>query len=145
MLAVLPLAAVAVTYALFATPLRFLLIGYSAMAWTVSVLPRRDPDPFVAWWKSPMYPAYLFLSENLSKTTGIEALRLSGSEALYIGTLFLLLLRWLTRTSAPQPRTAGARILIASLWVSFAAVVWLEVWGLARGGDCGIAGAPARV
>lgn len=134
-LAVLPLAAIAVTYALFATPLRFLLIGYSTMAWMVSLLPRLLSGRLETWWKSPMYPVYLFLSDNLSKTTGIEALRLSGSEALYLCILFLLLLRWLTRPSVPAPRTAGARILIASLWVSFAAVVWLEVWGLAHGGD----------
>ena len=82
-----------------------------------------------------MHPVYLFLSDNLSKTTGIDALRLSGSEAIYLCILVLLLFRWLVRPSVPEHRTAGARILIASLWVSFAAVVWLEVWGLARGGD----------
>ena len=134
-LALLPLAAIAAAYALFATPLRFLVIGYSAMAWMVSIVPRRDPDPLKVIWRSPMHPVYAFLSDNLSKTTGIEALRLSGAEAIYLCILFLVLLKWLIRPSVPKPRTTGARILIASLWISFAAVVWLEVWGLARGGD----------
>lgn len=133
-LAVLPLAVVGAAYALFATPLRFLLIGYSGMAWMVSMQAHAIPGTD-GLWSSPTYPIYLLLSDNLSKTTGIDALRFSGAEAVYVGILLIVLIRWLTSLTVPEFRPVGARIMIASVWVSFAAVVWLEVWGLARGGD----------
>jgi len=85
--------------------------------------------PAEGLWTSPLHPLGLALYENVNVLTGIEALRFSGADVLLVFALVVVMMRrseW--RIALPRPMNV-------SLAVVFCTLLWLEAWGLARGGD----------
>jgi len=119
-------------------PVRHTLVLLMGVYLVVSIPPKALPgqnEPGQGW-KSPVYPLYSLLSDNLSKVTHIEALRFSGMELFYLMFLGLILVRVVTGNRVDAAgRQPGARAMYVSLAIAFFGVLWLEVWGIARGGD----------
>lgn len=135
LVAMIPPVLVVIAYAIAMLPARVLLFSILGLVMLADISPGRLPDE-IEMWHSPVYPLQLLLAENLNKLTGIDPLRISGFELFVIGLIGLVGLRALAgdRTDA-LGRVAAARPLILALTVSFGAVVALEAWGIARGGD----------
>lgn len=95
------------------------------------VLENPKERPAMGRWSSPIRPLGELFYENLNTVTGISALR--------FGLLDLLLIGMVGLCFAVRPRGGRASPppdkLYLWLRVAFVAVLWLELMGLARGGD----------
>ena len=133
--ALIPPVLVMVAWAVATLPARVLVFTVLSLVMLADIAPSRLPDEN-EMWHSPVYPLQLLLTENLNKLTGVEALRFSGFEIVLLCLIVLIGLRALAgdRTDAAG-RVAPARPLVIALVMSFAAIVALEIWGVARGGD----------
>ncbi len=135
LLAVIPPALVAVAYAVATLPARVPLFAMLGLVMLADIVPGQLA-PEIGAWRPPVYPLQLALTENLNKLIGVEAARVSGFELATVLLVGLVGVRALAgdRTDAAG-RVAPARPLVAALVLGFAAVLWLECWGVARGGD----------
>lgn len=93
--------------------------------------------PMEGKWESPLLPVGELLYLNLNKLTGIEAMRFSLLELAVALLLVVVLVRKASGDPLDDPRRLGAlpNPVRAAFAVFFAAIVGLELWGLARGGD----------
>jgi hypothetical protein len=93
--------------------------------------------PMEGRWDSPLLPLGELLYLNLNKHTGIEALRFSLLELLVGVLLLVVLVRKGQGDPIDDPRRLGAlpNPVKTSFAVFFGAILALEVYGLARGGD----------
>lgn len=129
-----PAVAVVISASVFAllvlcrAPLPFLVFAVAVLALLVDPPFGRPAD---GHWQSPLYPVGRFLYENLNTVTGIGALRVSLIELLLT---FLVGRALLTRAARIRP-SPTPRVLVLALGVWLLTIVWLEVFGLARGGD----------
>lgn len=130
-LAFLPLGAAVVLYALWVLPLRVTVLALFATALIVDVPGERPAD---GMWRSPLYQIGALLFDNLNNVVGVSALRFSGLDVVIGLLLVLLLVRGATR-GGRERIAPGANALMLFLAIAFAAVLWIELWGLARGGD----------
>jgi hypothetical protein len=129
-----PLAGAAGLLLLWAAPMRRSALALLGVALLVDNPGER---PFEGKWTSPLGPLGDLLYLNLNKVTGIEALRFSLLELL-IGLLMLVvLLRKAERDPLDDPQHLGAlpNPVKYAFAVFFAAIVLLEGYGLATGGD----------
>jgi hypothetical protein len=126
-IAVIPLALAALAWALVAAPPH----RTAQVVFFLAILADNPKEhPAEGRWASPLQPLGVILYENLNNITGVPALRFSGADLL-LGALFAMaLVRRPRRDAVPAP--AALHRCLALAWV---AVVWLELWGLARGGD----------
>lgn len=133
-LALAPLAGVVAFALILATRLEHLALALLTVA---LVMDNPGERPMEGEWKSPLYPLGALLYENLHQHTGIGALRFSALEAAVAGLFVLLIYRRLRRDRLDDPRhLSGQRNPMRSAFAfMFAALVALEVYGLARGGD----------
>jgi hypothetical protein len=132
-LAFAPLAGFLFLYAVWTLPLRATVLTLLAVALTVDVPTER---PAVGQWRSPLYPVGSLLFDNLNNVLGVAALRFSGLDALIVLLVSIVVARSVGRYAADEARqTPPANVLTAALLLAFATVVWLEGWGIARGGD----------
>ncbi|GAC1686365.1 MAG: O-antigen ligase family protein [Gemmatimonadaceae bacterium] len=135
-LAALPLILTVAAYLLATLPMRYPLMAFTGVWLVTDMLPRPMSHDGGTMWKSPVYPISNFLGNNLDSVLGVDALRFSGSEAFFFVMLLVAGARWVTGSSIDA---AGRRPFPNVLWVvlgaSFAAVVLLEVKGMATGGD----------
>ena len=133
--ALVPLALVAVGYAVLALPARVPLFAALALAMLADIAPGQLTDDVEAW-RPPVYPLQLLLTDNLNKLLGVDAARIAGFELIALILVALVALRAFAgdRTDAAG-RVAPARPLVVALALSFTAVLALEGWGIARGGD----------
>ncbi len=84
---------------------------------------------FSGKWQSPLHPIGALLFENLHKVTGIDLFRFSGLDVI----LVLLLCASISRRPAGGvPLAKGLRV---ALTTSLLTILWLEAWGIVRGGD----------
>jgi hypothetical protein len=133
LLAVAPAAVTAALYLFCLAPVRYPLFGLLFAALVSEITPRMALND---WWRSPLFPVNFFLSENLSKTLGIEALRFSGAELIFFALIALALVRaflGLARTGNRQVPTPAIVIVCSAFALS--SVVFLEFLGILRGGD----------
>jgi len=132
-IAFVPLLAFVALYAIWTLPLRTTLLALLAVALMVDVPGER---PALGQWRSPLYPLGALLFDNLNNLTGIAALRFSGLDALIVLLVLVTLARAFGAHVARDARhVPAANVLTAALVLAFATIVWLELWGLARGGD----------
>jgi hypothetical protein len=132
-LAFVPLAALVAAYTLRRVSLRNVMLALLALGLLVDNPASR---PFTDQWRSLLSPIGEYLYGNLNNRTGIQVLRFSGLDVLIVLLLLLVGARAVMRRPARgEGWPAQANALILALAVSFATVVWLEAWGLARGGD----------
>ena len=134
LLPLVPFLLVALTAVVLTVPMRTLTLAFVGLA----LLADNPADrPMAGLWKSPFWPIGNLLYENLHKHTGVQALRFSLIELLIAALLALVALRRLRADPIDDigaPR-AWANPLLPAWACVFGAVVALEVWGLARGGD----------
>jgi hypothetical protein len=127
--------------ALALSPLVLVLLGWALVAarphrialtvfFLAVVVDNPKEIPAEGFWHSPLEPLGVLLYENLNSITGIQALRFSATDLLLAALFVTTVVRKRAPGTVPAPR-ALHRIL-ALAWV---AVVWLEVWGIARGGE----------
>jgi len=129
-----PLAAVAALAALLAVP-----VAWPAMTLFVLALLVDNPGerPADGHWESPLFGLGRLLYNNLNSLTGVGALRVSLLEAL-LGLLGLIVLgRKLLKDGIDDPDHLGAlpNPMKHAFATFFGAMVVLELYGIARGGD----------
>lgn len=102
-----------------------------ALFFLAIVVDNPKEHPAVGQWESPLYPLGLALYENLNTLTGIQSLRFAGMDVLLIVALGVVALRrYATRDAVGIPRP-----MHTALVVSFVALLAVEAYGLARGGN----------
>jgi hypothetical protein len=134
-LALVPLGLIALFYTVWSLPVRYTFYPFAAAVILADIMPR-DPANPAATWRSIAFPLQRLLLDNLNVLTGVDALRFSGTEVVLVFLLLLCTVRTLAGVSRDTAGTPPmAKPLMAALAVSLAGVLFLEVWGLARGGD----------
>ncbi len=88
--------------------------------------------PHMGLWESPLFAPGKLLYDALDKVTGVPGLKIFGIEALLLVLGMLLVLTLLGRRGALRPPPG---IYQRATLVAVAAVLLLEIWGLARGGN----------
>lgn len=127
LLALVPLLMLVALWALLSVPPHRLGLFVFFLA-IVTDNPKEHPA--LDRWTSPLKPIGVALYENLNNLTGIGPLRFSGMDLLLTLLLLLVVARERRReTVAPPP------VLHTFLIVAWLGILWLEVWGMARGGD----------
>lgn len=81
-------------------------------------------------WSSPLAPLGVYLFENLNNITGVAALRFCGMDLLLAALFVMVAVRERRRDAVEPPRELST--FLAAAWL---AVVWIELWGMLRGGD----------
>lgn len=93
--------------------------------------------PHEGLWTSPTSAIGSLVYDNLRQHVGIDALRFSALELLLGVLLVVLISRRLRSDRGDDPSLLGLRAnpMKVAFGVYFAALVWLEVYGIGRGGD----------
>ena len=93
--------------------------------------------PDKSLWLPPFFSLQALMFFNLNKVFPIEALRFSLLEVILVAMGLLAFARALLRIRVDsRQRERGTHALSLFLFLAFAAVVWLEAWGVGvRGGD----------
>ena len=118
---------------LFRLPLRTSTLCLLFLMLVCDYLPE---GPHSGLWASPLAPIANLLFLNLSASTGISLLRLTGLDAAVILLLFVGIWRRAFRVEhLDPPGTPSVRQLNFLLVLQFAVVLALDVWGVATGGD----------
>ena len=129
-----PLAAVAALMIVFGARMDVTAIGLL----TISLLVDNPGErPMEGKWNSPLLGLGEVLYLNLHKLTGIEALRISLLEVAVAVFMLVVVLRKIGRDPIDDPQGLGAlpNPMKSAFLCFFAAIVLLELRGLARGGD----------
>jgi hypothetical protein len=126
-LSLLPLGVVLLAWALVTAPPHRIALAFFFLA---IVVDNPKEHPAEGNWTSPIYPLGLFLYENLNNLTGVSALRFSAADVLFAILFLAALLRTPRRDQVRAP--PALHLALAAAWI---AVVWMEAWGLGRGGD----------
>ena len=131
LLSLLPVAFVTLLYSVLRVPLHI-----TAASVLFLVLATDDPKdhPAMDQWRQPLYAIGLYLFENLNNITGILSLRFSGVEVLLVVLLVIVAIRRKDGGHGPG-FVPVPRPLKLSVLAMFLTLAWLEVYGLARGGD----------
>ncbi|MBI5547364.1 MAG: O-antigen ligase family protein [Deltaproteobacteria bacterium] len=136
-LAIAPVLLATIGWAVLKLPLRYTL---SAVFLAVLTIDNPQERPAAGLWKSPLYPVGSLLFENLSKHTGIDALRFALLDLLLVALVFLAVMRGLRSKAGGEEvgpsevsRPAGA--LTGALVLAIGGLLIAETWGVVRGGD----------
>lgn len=133
-LAIAPVLGVVGLAALLAAPMRWSALGLLGLALIVDNPSER---PAEGKWQSPLLPLGDLLYENLRKAVGLEVLRFSLLELLIAVLMLIVVARKLRGDDLDDALHLGAlpnpmKHAFAGL---LATITFLEVYGLARGGD----------
>ena len=131
-LALAPLAAMLAIWALWKLPLRLSALGLLAVVLCVDYVAER---PFEERWQSPFYRLGHLVFSNLNKLTGFPPLRFPLLDLALVSLLALIAYRRATRDPTDGPGVPSARVLAGGIFVSFATLMALELFGIARGGN----------
>jgi hypothetical protein len=131
---VAPIAAAGLLIVLFGARMEWTAIGLLTVALLVDNPGERPAD---GRWQSPLYPLGDVLYNNLHKITGIAALRFSLLELAIAVFMLIVVLRKSEGDPIDDPRGLGTlpNPMKLAFLTFFSAIVWLELRGLARGGD----------
>jgi hypothetical protein len=122
-----PVGLTVLAWALLAAPLhRIALVVF----FVAIVADNPAEHPAEGHWASPLQPLGVLLYDNLNNITGIRSLRFSGMDLLLAVLVLVVVVRGPNADAIPAPRA-----LHRCLGVAWLAVIWLEAWGLLRGGD----------
>jgi O-antigen ligase len=132
-LAVAPVVGLAAVWGLWNAPLRLPMLVLLFLALAVEIPAER---PATGRFKSPFYVIGQVLFDNLNNVTGIGPLRFSGLDVLVFGMLFILIYRKAMRRDVDGARTTQTASCVApAILLALLGVVFMEMWGLARGGS----------
>ncbi len=131
---VAPTLAVGALAVVLAAPMR-----WTALAMLAAALIADNPGerPSDGQWQSPLFGPGAFLYENLHKLTGIDALRFSAIELTFGLLMLVVVVRKIKRDRIDDPLGLGwlSNPMEHAFAAFFAAIVALELYGLASGGD----------
>jgi hypothetical protein len=117
-------------------PIRVPLLTLITLVAFSDIVPQALPPGVDGRYDGPVHPLYSLLFDNLNNVTGIAALRFSATEVVYVVVLLIFGARLLAGIRLDRVgRTPAANALMLLLAQAFVAVVSMEIWGLARGGD----------
>lgn len=132
-LAFAPFAGSAALYALWHAPMRPLMLALLGIG---LVLEGPSEHSAAGLWRSPLYWPGAALYDNLNNVVNIQALRFSGLDVIIVLFCALVATRALTgHRRDGRGREPVANISLVAFAVAFIAVIWLELWGVFRGGD----------
>lgn len=128
-----PLLLIVTATTLLLAPMRVLMLALLATGLVVDIPAER---PASGHWRSPFYGVGSLLYDNLNNVLDVPSLRFSGLDVIVVVLVLLVALR----LAYGHRGDAAGRLPVASpmtvaLAIAFVAVAWLELWGLARGGD----------
>lgn len=133
LIAIGPPAIIAFIYLFSLSPVRYPLFALLFAALASEIVPRMGLND---WWRSPLYPVNFFLSENLNKLVGIEALRFSGMELVFFGLVAVAVSRaFLGLSTDKEGRVPTPQVVFLCSALALSSVVFLEFLGILRGGD----------
>lgn len=130
-LAIMPLAAAGLLWAMWVAPLRkpLLILIFLGLALD-------KPGDSEGYWQSPVAPLGALLIENLNKTVDVPALKIS---LLILLLAYLMIIRLARLSRGPQGAEPGtlrpAQPLHLALALSLVTAVVVGAYGLARGGN----------
>ena len=132
--ALVPMLLVAASWSVLRMPIRW---PVAALVFVALLVENPQARPMEDRWRSPFYLVGDLFYTNLNVLTGLEALRFSLFEVLLVVLASTLAIRRIGGVGADGVArlSAGGRALIGMLGLSLATVLFLEAWGLARGGD----------
>lgn len=108
-----------------------------ALAAVALIVDNPGERPMDGLWNSPLLAPGRLLYLNLHNLTGIEALRFSLFELLILLLVGIIVMRKVLRDPIDDPLGLGVlpNPMKSAFGVFFAAIVFLEAYGLLRGGD----------
>jgi hypothetical protein len=130
--AVAPVLAVTVVWVIVKIPLRYSVLALTYLVLAVDYVADR---PQSGLWPSPLFPLGELLFAQLSQITKIGALRFPLIDFLIIGLLGLGIYRRMTKSTIDPPMPPMPRPLALVTLLSVVGIMYMEVRGLARGGD----------
>ncbi|QSQ21556.1 O-antigen ligase family protein [Pyxidicoccus parkwayensis] len=130
--AVAPVLAVTVLWVILKVPIRYPVFAVTYLTLAVDYVAER---PQSGLWESPLHPLGELLFAQLSYITKIGALRFPLIDVLVVGLMGLAMYRKVTKSTIDPPTPPMPRPLVAVTTLSLIALLWMEVRGVARGGD----------
>ncbi|WP_426756040.1 exopolysaccharide repeat unit polymerase [Myxococcus sp. Y35] len=130
--ALAPVLGVGVVWVILKVPIRYPVLVVTWLVLAVDYVPER---PQSGLWPSPLYPLGELMFAQLSYITKIGALRFPLVDVLIVGLLGLAIYRRVTKSTIDPEPLPMPRPLIAAVALSLIAILWMEVRGIARGGD----------
>ncbi|RKH21346.1 O-antigen ligase domain-containing protein [Corallococcus sp. CA041A] len=127
-----PVLALTVGWVIIKVPLRYLAITVLYLVLAVDYTPERPQSMF---WPSPLFPLGKLLFTQMHELVGIGALRFPLIDGLIIGAIVIGICRRAAKSKIDPPVVPIPRPLAVVLAISFFSIMWMEVWGIARGGD----------
>jgi hypothetical protein len=130
--ALVPLLAFTGVWVVLKVPIRYPVLGVLYLVLAVDYVAER---PQSGLWESPLFPLGELLFGQLSQITKIGALRFPLIDVLIVGLLGLAMYRRVVKSPIDPPTAPMPRPLIAVTALSLFAILFMEVRGVARGGD----------
>jgi hypothetical protein len=130
--ALAPLLGFAVVWVILKVPVRYPVFVVTYLVLAVDYVAER---PQSGLWQSPLHPLGELLFAQLSQITKIGALRFPLIDVLIVGILGLAMYRRVVKSTIDPPTAPMPRPLIAVTALSLFAILFMEVRGIARGGD----------
>ncbi|RYZ35724.1 MAG: O-antigen ligase domain-containing protein, partial [Myxococcaceae bacterium] len=127
-----PTLALTVVWVIWKLPLRYLALTVLYLVLAVDYTPERPQSMF---WPSPLFPLGKLLFTQMHELVGIGALRFPLIDGLIIGSIGIGIWRRAKKSTIDPPVVPIPRPLAVVLAISFFSIMWMEVWGIIRGGD----------
>lgn len=130
--ALAPVLCVGVVWVILKVPVKYPVLVVTWLVLAVDYVPER---PQSGLWPSPLHPLGELMFAQLSYITKIGALRFPLVDVLILGLMGLAMYRRVTKSTIDPEPLPMPRPLIAVVALSLVAILWMEVRGIARGGD----------
>ncbi|HZI14631.1 MAG TPA: exopolysaccharide repeat unit polymerase [Myxococcus sp.] len=130
--ALAPVLAVTVVWVVLKIPIRYPVLALTYLALAVDYVAER---PQYGLWQSPLFPLGELMYGQLSNITKIGALRFPLVDVLILGLLGLAMYRRVTGSKIDPPVPPMPRPLAAMVALSLVGIMYMEIRGMARGGD----------
>ncbi|MCP3137187.1 exopolysaccharide repeat unit polymerase [Pyxidicoccus xibeiensis] len=130
--AVAPVLAFTVVWVVLKVPLRYPVLALTYLVLAVDYVAER---PQSGLWPSPLFPLGELMFGQLSQITKIGALRFPLVDVLIMSLLGLGMYRRVVKSTIDPPTPPMPRPLVFVTALSLVAILWMEVRGIARGGD----------
>lgn len=130
--ALAPVLGFAVLWVILKVPIRYPVLGVTYLVLASDYVAER---PQSGLWESPLFPIGELLFAQLSYITKIGALRFPLIDALIVGLLGLAMYRRVVKSTIDPPTPPMPRPLALVTLLSVVGIMYMEVRGIARGGD----------
>jgi hypothetical protein len=130
LLSLAPALAAIVFFVVARLPLRVSVLVLTFLVLAVDFIPER---PQSGLWQSPLFPLGRLLFENLNSLSGVSAFHFPSLDPIVLALLGLAALR--SRRADASAAAPVARCVVPYVFVCLLGLVWLEAYGIARGGN----------